>query len=517
MRMNYIGLCLLVALCCAAVVVPACAAAPVVIPPGASRTVRVTARKGDTILAVEGRFVGKAEDFSCESVALSLDGQALTGERIVGSNRIIYPLDTNMWQRAVARYSTKIPGFRFLMDTDYLDGNGPFSWNENEHRHSVGCPPLLQLQVADLLTPGAHTVTLQNAHPTVPFEYRLVALRKTATVTPEPLLFPPSWTLFAVDASYIPRYLPMLYDPEISAENHARLLTAFGTGEYMRPGGDPLLACSYWERALATGTTCPFRSEVAYFLTTQRRRLGRWPSERTEALVRAAVTGKDSWSEGARTLLALIDNQPLPGDRLIVRPTTAQAPVTVDGSLREDCWAEAIRYAIDKPMGRVPQDRPCADTQIRCVVQETGLVFGVTGTLPDGVTSGKYTGEDQYVWEENCVEIFLATDVDLTTYIELNVTPFDARFDAKNHWNRLTNMAWNGVWQCKITRQGQQFTMETFVPWADFGWKTRPAAGTILPFIATRYVMPAGCFYTLTPHRAYNCHRLQDAAFLIMP
>ncbi|MHB9133198.1 MAG: sugar-binding protein [Armatimonadota bacterium] len=488
------------------------------IPPKSQRIITLTAGKDDAFLAVEGRFVLEHESRPLPMIRLVLNGTLLEGERIIGPHTMYAPLIDTFRYTPRSRYSSVDRCFAFPMDTDYTHGNGPW-WSEMNER-IAGCPALLQLRVGDLLKPGKNELLIVNGGHKA-FELRHCAYASAAVEQQEPLLTKPGWISPALNAEIRKMYQTALKGGKLSPAESAHIHTALGTAEFLREGGDRKAAIRHWQQALATSDNFALRGEAAYRLVAVRTRTGRWPDAHTEALVRAAAVGDESWAGLTRAVLDALEGKQDSAARPLIRPAAVATEITLDGQLDETCWKSAKTYPIANPMG--DENGKYFDTQVRYVVTPGGLAVGFTGVLPAQNEWSCGITRDQPVWEDNCVEIFLSPDTDLRHYYEMNATPLGAQYDGRNTWWWKTNGDWNGNWKMASQIHGTDFTVEYLIPWSDLGFKARPARGTLMITGAARFVVElqnekrVGWFYTMTKHRGYDCHRMMDGAVLVMP
>ncbi|MHB9023323.1 MAG: carbohydrate-binding family 9-like protein [Armatimonadota bacterium] len=481
------------------------------------------AKPGDRVLALEGRVVALYEGNLYNGIRLELNGVVLDGNRIKGPTVGTYSRSVWLNRLPVPRYSAVDRCFTFNSDADFIEGNGPFYKDSESHFYTQGCPALLQLEVGDLLRPGANTLRVINDL-TLPFEMRRLALVKAAEPQEIALIVDAGWPLFFHQPELAKRYRAALSKPFFSASQKANVLAGLGLGAYYRPEADVKGALTDWQRALAADTGFPLRSEIACRLALHRAAGGSWPGgKRTAGLVRKAITGDDSWSELARTLLSLRGEKNAGGMRMILAPAMSSGPIKLDGILDDSCWGSALRYPLTNPMSQGAYEFPLYETLFHFAILPEGIAAAYHGQLPSAVSWKSGIRRDGVVWEDNCVELFIMPNPDFRVYFELNATPIGGQFDARNQWGRRVDASWNGHWQAAARQQGRSFTVEYFIPWADLGLAGKPRKGSVMLINTMRYAVEdrggqrIGKFFTLTPHRAYDCHRPQDGAVLIVP
>ncbi len=393
--------------------------------PHSQQAVNLTGAHGDNILYLEGRLESRDESQPETAIRLYLNGTLLDGTRLLGSQTIYTPENPKLTTPPVPRYSADDHCFAFPTDNDYIAGNGPFRYSE-AYARTLGCPYLLQLNVGNLLRPGANELLISNGSE-LPFTIRQCSLNQYPQVVEESLPHNPEWTLFYYSAEMRARYLADARRGTWIPEERAHLLTALGTAELLRDGGSREQAVHDWQQALETSTDFDLRGEAAYRLAAERLRSGQWADERTEALVRTAAAVEDeSWSELAAGILKVINHRPVgESPRLIITPPLVAGPLKVDGALDEKFWHEAKVYPLDYPMTNGKSDRmlPKFSTDVRFVVLPKGLAVGFTGVIPANTNWLTGVQRDDPVWEDNAVELFITPDTDIRTYYETRCNP----------------------------------------------------------------------------------------------
>jgi len=494
---------------------------PLTILPHSQQVIPLNASPDTAILCIEGRLVNNYEAPPRTAIRLILNRTLLEGDRIIGPRTIVLPTNPKADYPPRPRYTPADRCFAFPIDADYIAGNGPF-WGNEGSRQSVGCPHLLQLRVGDLLRAKGNELTVINGSK-MTFEVRCCSLAATPETSAEPLVPNPAWTLFYYSPEMCQSYETAVQQGKFTPAERAHILAAIGTGELLRDGGDRAKAIQAWQQALATSTTFDLRGEAAYRLAAERLRAGKWADERTEALVRAAAVGDESWAELAAALLKIIDGNRADEEkgRLIIRPALVQGAQVVDAVLDEPFWKVVPTYKLNYSMGKARL--PYYATDVRFAVREDGLALGFTGDIPEGACWTAGINRDANVWDDNAVEFFVSPDTDIRYYYELNASPMGGQYDGKHHWWWDCNPGWNGQWKVAGRVDGAKFTIEYAIPWTDLGFTAKPASGTVFIVAVTRYAVTGkdddsvGKFFTLTKHRDYDCHRMMDGAVLVIP
>lgn len=490
--------------------------------PGRTATTQILTATGDAqMLVLEGRFVsGWAEGGPRWAIRLLLNDVLLDANRILGPHTVYAPKTPKLLTPARPRYAVADRTFAFLSDTDFIEGNGPYPWDDERSFRVIGCPPVLQLTVRDLLRPGANTLTIINGAQES-FEVKQVALLSGPLYTEEPLPSDPTWPMLAQSAEMRTAYQNLLRQGELLPAQQAHLLAALGTAEFLRPGGRQSLAFRYWRQALMTSRQFDLRGEAGYRLAAERLRTGKWDQPGDEALACDASGDDDSWSELTRAVLDVLAGKTDSSARPLIRPAFTAAPMRLDGRLDEPAWATAHVYPITYPMS--PKSPvPLYPTTVRFLVQPDGLRVGFTGEMPETFPWSTGIGRDEPIWFDHAVELFLGTP-ELREYYELDASPLGGQFDCRNVWWWKGDSGWNGRWQVASRLDHGQFAIEYAIPWRDLGWRSRPRGGTTLIVTAVRAAnLVTGNdrqreFFGMTRHRGYDPHRLMDGALLVLP
>jgi hypothetical protein len=113
-------------------------------------------------------------------------------------------------------------------------------------------------------------------------------------------------------------------------------------------------------------------------------------------------------------------------------------------------------------------------------VRATEWEFSVSFVCEDTDAWGTFTGRDDPLYLEECVELFLAPgEADPTDYFEFEVSPLGTLFDAKIHnpIGRRETMTADVIWNAagtachaSIAKHLNQWTADLVVPWADLGF-----------------------------------------------
>ncbi|MFC1509164.1 carbohydrate-binding family 9-like protein [Candidatus Omnitrophota bacterium] len=117
--------------------------------------------------------------------------------------------------------------------------------------------------------------------------------------------------------------------------------------------------------------------------------------------------------------------------------TRANKPLNIDGKLDDSAWAQAEeRVMTDAYTGG---ETPLKST-FRMLWDDSFLYVGVY--FEDNDAWATYTGEDDPLWEEEVLELFIDADCDGSTYYEHEINPLNVKVDLFLHRNRTKVDSW---------------------------------------------------------------------------
>jgi hypothetical protein len=186
-------------------------------------------------------------------------------------------------------------------------------------------------------------------------------------------------------------------------------------------------------------------------------------------------TAGPGWLSGSRPALP------------VYRATRAQGTITVDGRLDEADWgrAEAVEL-VDTLTGRPPRYR----TRARLLWDDAALYVAFTCD-DDVVWARPGRRDDDAIYEDEVVEVFLDPGGAGRDYAEIEVSPANVRFDARFASRRsdlATALRWSSGARTAVAVDGaltsgdappapaRGWTAELAIPWASLG--PPPRAGT---------------------------------------
>lgn len=126
-------------------------------------------------------------------------------------------------------------------------------------------------------------------------------------------------------------------------------------------------------------------------------------------------TAGPGWLSGTRP--------PLPTYRAV----RASEPISIDGRLDEPAWVRAQRVEL---VGTLTGRRPQYRTEARLLWDETALYVAFT-CEDDLVWARPGRADDDPIYEDEVVELFLDPSGSGRGYVELEVSPANVRFDAR--------------------------------------------------------------------------------------
>ncbi|MBM4087102.1 MAG: hypothetical protein FJ272_20120, partial [Planctomycetes bacterium] len=121
----------------------------------------------------------------------------------------------------------------------------------------------------------------------------------------------------------------------------------------------------------------------------------------------------------------------------------AQKPPTLDGVLDDPCWKTAGRIDDFKAHAQVPGTS--VTTAVLVCADREALYFGFECAEPNTADlRAAATERDGKLWEDDSVELFLDTNLDLHTYYQIIVNSRGAIFDQDTGMQGLDGPKWNG-------------------------------------------------------------------------
>ncbi|MEA3402953.1 MAG: DUF4091 domain-containing protein [Armatimonadota bacterium] len=149
-------------------------------------------------------------------------------------------------------------------------------------------------------------------------------------------------------------------------------------------------------------------------------------------------------------------------------PASERAP-TIDGRLDDQCWDQGVRTGAFV----TPQDEPTELwTAARIAHDGESLYVGVQcrEPHPDQLLT-EHTERDSDVYLDDCVEVFLDTDLDFRTYYHFLVNAANVQRDESRAMGGKTpeDVAWNAGWRSAVAVGGPGWSVEMAIPFSEVG------------------------------------------------
>lgn len=111
----------------------------------------------------------------------------------------------------------------------------------------------------------------------------------------------------------------------------------------------------------------------------------------------------------------------------IITASGFHEPVKIDGRLSEEIWQKAEQVVLKNNTGAEVQDSTLM-TWVKTCYNDEYLYISFVCNDPD--IWGDFTDRDQHLWTEEAIEVFIDTDDEMNTYVEIEVSPNNVLFDA---------------------------------------------------------------------------------------
>jgi len=153
--------------------------------------------------------------------------------------------------------------------------------------------------------------------------------------------------------------------------------------------------------------------------------------------------------------------------RIMELPKTPESP-TIDGRLDEACWRKAAVVSDFVSLGgETPAKK---QTTARVTYDGRALYLAFVCQEPQvAKILALRTKHDQGVWEDDCVEVFLDTNHDHTTYYQFIVNSIGTRLDARWTEEGRLDVRWNCQWEAKATTHADRWDVEIAIPFESIG------------------------------------------------
>lgn len=111
-----------------------------------------------------------------------------------------------------------------------------------------------------------------------------------------------------------------------------------------------------------------------------------------------------------------------------IEASYASTSPIIDGEIVEHVWQQAKQEVLRENNFKNNIIHEGSVTTIAACYNDTAVYFAFICNDPDIWSS--YTQRDEYLWKEEAVEIFIDTDNDRETYVEIEVSPANIIFDS---------------------------------------------------------------------------------------
>ena len=232
--------------------------------------------------------------------------------------------------------------------------------------------------------------------------------------------------------------------------------------------GDVERVASLWEARLGRG---PAERHSAKARLASAIAVGDAHPDLRDALLRSVAddpTATESLARRARDELALVGEAPAgAADGPTTRPTAVArrlaGELTIDGTLDDPAWADAV------PVAHRPGGESVGQYDARVLWDDRALYLGVRVPEPSpGTVRAEVTTRDGPVWQDDCVEFFLAPGRSTSRYVQLIVNAAGTYYDGTGS-TRSTSAVWDSGATVASDRADGAWTVELSVPWAHLG------------------------------------------------
>jgi Carbohydrate family 9 binding domain-like len=198
----------------------------------------------------------------------------------------------------------------------------------------------------------------------------------------------------------------------------------------------------------------------------------------------------------------------------------AAAPLRIDGILDEPAWNRSEKAG---PFVRSTDGKPASAATVARLLWDERALY-VAFQAEDSDVSTPFERDDDPLYTSNVVEIFLNPSGDLTRYVEIEVAPSNALFDA-SFVGRRQNMdrSWSSHARHAVRVDGtlndsrdvdRGWTVELAIPFEMLPGSPRPRTGDEWRFNLYRLRQPPGEGQALSPPLVPDFHALDRFATL---
>jgi hypothetical protein len=116
------------------------------------------------------------------------------------------------------------------------------------------------------------------------------------------------------------------------------------------------------------------------------------------------------------------------GNEYQIEANYASIPPEIDGNLDDPVWRQAKPVVLKENRSGNYVSDPRLMTRVMTCYNDSTLYIAFNCNDPDIWTS--YTQRDEYLWEEEAIEVFIDVDDVPETYVEIEVSPANILFDS---------------------------------------------------------------------------------------
>jgi hypothetical protein len=198
----------------------------------------------------------------------------------------------------------------------------------------------------------------------------------------------------------------------------------------------------------------------------------------------------------------------------------ARPPPRIDGILDEPAWNRAETAG---PFVRSTDGKPASASTVARLLWDDEALY-VSFQAEDADIISPFARDDEPLYTSNVVEIFLNPSADLRRYVEIEVAPSNALFDASFDGRRQNmDLAWSSRARHAVHLDGtlndsrdvdRGWTVELAIPFDALPGAPRPRNGDEWRFNLYRLRQPPGEGQALSPPLVPDFHALDRFATL---
>ena len=121
-------------------------------------------------------------------------------------------------------------------------------------------------------------------------------------------------------------------------------------------------------------------------------------------------------------------DQPGKTNPSVVEALQATGPIVIDGNLSEEAWKKAEVILLNNNVTGDPILDENYQSLVRTCYDSDNLYIAFVNGDKNIFTS--YTQKDEFLWQDEVVEVFIDGDPGVSTYLELEVSPTNVIFDS---------------------------------------------------------------------------------------